>query len=92
MDLAVPRTIFKAASLSLAFKSSIFSVAILMACSKVNLPTLSRFGTPDPFSIPTSFLINSATGGFLSMKVKDLLLFSAKETEILRPEHHRDSE
>src|SRR5204863_9430171 len=46
--------------------------AIVRLCARVTLPTLLRFGCPDPFSSPASFFNGIAAGGVLRMKLKDL--------------------
>src|SRR4030042_3714635 len=72
MLLAVPSTIFIAASTFLVFRSTIFSSAIVLTCSLVSVPAGSLGVLPDPFSIPKVFLIMAETGAFLIYKVKDL--------------------
>src|SRR5438105_10626884 len=52
IDRAVPATIFVAASRSLAFRSGIFFSAICRSWAWVILPTFSRFGSPEPLSMP----------------------------------------
>jgi len=62
--------IFIAASRSLALMSGILSSAIRRNCSRVTLPTLSRLGVAEPFSMPASLRNNTAAGGVLVMNVK----------------------
>jgi hypothetical protein len=38
----------------------------------VTVPTLSRFGTPDPFAKPAAFLRRTAAGGDFRIKLNDL--------------------
>src|SRR5207248_3423930 len=56
IERAVPATIFIAASISLAFRSGIFSSAILRTWARVTFPTFWRFEVGLPFSMPASFL------------------------------------
>ena len=67
---AVPATMRMAWSSSFAFKSFAFSLAISASCFFVTLPTLSRFGTPEPLAMPAAFLRSAAAGGVLVMNVK----------------------
>lgn len=62
IERAVPNTILVAASMSVAFMSSIFCSATFFACSRVILATLSRFGTAEPFSmkVPFSTIVEQA--------------------------------
>ena len=71
MERAVPATMALAASMSLALRSGILISAILVSCSWVSWPTLSRWGTPEPLLMPSSFLMSWAAGGVLQMKVKE---------------------
>jgi hypothetical protein len=66
--------IFTAASMSVAFKSSILVVAISSNCARVTLPTFTVFGLLLPFAIPTAFLSKIDAGGVLVIKVKLLSL------------------
>jgi len=68
---AVPAMIFMAASTSFAFRSAILRSAILRSCSRVSVATFSRFGSPDPFSIPAACLISSAAGDCFVTKVNE---------------------
>ena len=67
-----------------AFRSGILISAILRTCALVTLPTLLRFGWPEPFSIPASFFSRIAAGGVLVMKVKDL---SREDRDLDRDDH-----
>ena len=71
MERAVPATIFAAASMSLALRSGILVWAISRTWSMEILPTLLVCGMPEPFCTPAAFLIRSAAGGVLVMKVKE---------------------
>ena len=63
MDLAEPEIIFIASSISLAFKSFIFSCAIFSACFLVMDPTITLPGSLDPpFSFAASFIKCEAGG------------------------------
>ena len=72
MLLAVPAIIFTAASISLAFKSVSFALAISSSWPLVNFPTFSLFGSPLPLGIFKAFLINTAAGGGLTTKSNGL--------------------
>ena len=63
--------IFEAASRSLAFRSGILRSAIARHCAAVRVPTFSRFGSPEPFGIPSASRISTAAGGVLVMKVNE---------------------
>src|SRR5206468_8458920 len=63
IERAVPATIFIAASISLAFKSGIFSSAILRTWARVTFPTFCRFDVGLPFSLPVSFSRSTGAGG-----------------------------
>ena len=60
-----------AASTSRAFRSGIFVSAIWRTCSLRSRPTLSRFGSDEPFSRFSASLISTAAGGVLVMKVNE---------------------
>jgi len=60
--------IFEAASRSLAFRSGILRSAIWRTWAALILPTFSRLGSPEPFSIPSASRIRTAAGGVLVMK------------------------
>ncbi len=60
-----------AASRSLAFRSGILRSAIWRTWAALIRATFSRFGSPEPFSIPAASLISTAAGGVLVMKSKE---------------------
>ena len=64
---AVPATMRIAMSTSFALRSGILRSAIRRSWSFDSVATLSRFGTPEPFSMPASCLISSAIGGCFRM-------------------------
>ena len=68
---AVPSIMRAAASSFDALRSFAFARAISRTCALVTLPTLSLFGTPEPFARPAAFLRSTAAGGVLRMKVKE---------------------
>src|SRR5262249_20617140 len=70
IERAVPATIFMAASMSFAFRSGIFVSAIERSWSRVSLPTLLRFGSPEPDSRFSTSLMRTPAGGVFVMKVK----------------------
>ena len=71
IERAVPSMIFIAWSTSLAFRSGILVSAIWRTWARLIVPTFSRFGSPEPFSIPIACLISTAAGGVLVMKVNE---------------------
>src|SRR3954452_18646473 len=77
--------IFAACSTSLAFRSCIFVSAIWRSCSRVILPTLLRFGSPEPLSIPIASLISTAAGGVFVMKVNERSSKTVISTGVIRP-------
>src|SRR3974377_1307067 len=70
MERAVPAMIFSAASIVVAFRSGILVCAMSRTWALVMLPTLVLCGSALPLSTPAAFLISSAAGGVLVMKVK----------------------
>ena len=68
---AVPSIILAAASMSLAERSAILISAMSRTWSRVTRPTVSRFGVPEPFSIPAALRSRSAAGGVLRMNVNE---------------------
>ena len=56
-----------AASRSFAFRSGILRSAIWRTWAALIVPTLLRFGSPEPFSMPIASLIRTAAGGVLVM-------------------------
>src|SRR3712207_3439717 len=71
MERAVPSMILAAWSTSVAFRSGILRSAIWRTWSRVIVPTLFRFGSPDPLSRPMACLIRTAAGGVFVMKVNE---------------------
>jgi len=69
IDRAVPSIVRIAASRLAALRSGIFCRAISSTCFLVTLPTLSRLGTPEPFSSPAALISRIDAGGVLVMKV-----------------------
>lgn len=55
-----------------AFKSGNFNSAISLTCAFVILATFFLFGSPEPDSILHAFLIRTAAGGVLVIKLNDL--------------------
>ena len=68
IETHVPRIISTACSMVFAFKSFIFTSAMARRSFSETDPTLSRFGSPDPFAILAAFRINLEAGGVLVMK------------------------
>jgi hypothetical protein len=71
IERAVPAMIRLAMSTSLALRSFIFISAISVSCASVSLATLVLCGSPEPFATPAAYLISSAAGGVLVMKVNE---------------------
>ena len=63
--------IFAAWSTSCALRSGSFFSAISRSWAWVILPTLSRCGSPEPFSRLIACLISTAAGGVLVMNVNE---------------------
>src|SRR5690554_4187614 len=80
MLLAVPATIFIAASTVNAFKSTILSLAIASTCSQVTDATFLRLGSPEPPLTPDTSTNCTATGGVLMIKSNDLSLYTVITT------------
>ena len=71
IERAVPATIFIAASMSLALRSSSFVWAISRTWSLVSDATLVVCGVGEPLATPAAFLMSSAAGGVFVMKVNE---------------------
>src|SRR5215217_321904 len=71
IERAVPSMIFAAWLTSCALRSSSFFSAIARTCSLEIVPTLVRFGSPEPFSIPIAWRISTAAGGVLVTNVNE---------------------
>ena len=69
IDRAVPSMIRIAASRLAGVQVGQLGLRDLLDLRRVTLPTLLRFGSPEPFSIPAAFLSRIAAGGVLVMKV-----------------------
>src|SRR5207253_554969 len=82
---AVPATTSIAWSTSRAFRSGVFVSASWRTCSRRRRPTLSRFGSADPFSRLRASLISTAAGGVFVMKVNDRSSKTVISTGMMRP-------
>ena len=82
---AVPSTIRIAASTLAAFRSGILVSAISRTLSRLTVATLLRFGSPEPDSIPATFLRRTAAGGVLVMKVNERSSNTVISTGMIRP-------
>ena len=71
IERAVPAMMRDAMSMSVAFRSGIFCSAMARTWSLVSLATLVLCGSPEPLATPAAFLISSAAGGVLVMKVNE---------------------
>ena len=68
---AVPMMVRTAESRLVVFKSGNLVLAISSTCLRVTLPTLLRFGSADPLTIPAARFKSSEAGGVLVMKVNE---------------------
>src|SRR6202041_1412906 len=66
---AVPLIERTADSRLMVFKSGNFNFAISSTCFSVSLPTLLRFGSGEPFTIPAARFSSSDAGGVFMMNV-----------------------
>ena len=71
MERAVPAIMLIAASREAAFRSRIFISAIFWTEALEMVATLVLLGTPEPDSMLHYFLIRTAAGGVLVMKLKE---------------------
>src|SRR3954454_5396451 len=85
IERAVPAMIFIAWSTSCALRSLSFFSAIARSWSWLILPTFSRCGSPEPFSIPIAWRMSTAAGGVLVMKVNERSSKTVMTTGIVVP-------
>src|SRR3954452_9769906 len=85
IERAVPAMILIAASTSLALRSGSFFSAIWRSWSCVILPTCSRCGSPEPFSMLIAWRISTAAGGVLVTKVNERSSKTVISTGIVVP-------
>src|SRR5205814_447621 len=71
IERAVPAMIRAAWSTSRAFRSTSLVSAICRTCARLSLPTLSRFGSEEPFSSRRASLMRTAAGGVFVMNVNE---------------------
>src|SRR3989304_350542 len=83
MLLAVPSMVFIAASIVPAVMSGIFRRAISSTCRLVTVPTLSLFGTLEPFSAPMAFKRSVEAGGVFVMNENVLSAYTVMTTDIV---------
>ena len=81
---AVPAIMLIAASTDAAFRSGIFSSAILRTSSLEIVATLVLFGTPDAVFRLQAFFNRTAAGGVLVMKLKLLSAYTVITTGMIR--------
>ena len=74
-----------AASISLAFKSSIFASAIFLSWSLVIEATFSLCGSRDPEVMPIAFLIKYEAGAVFVTNVKELSSYIVISTGTVSP-------
>src|SRR3954463_6210130 len=77
--------IFIAWSTSCALRSCSFFSAIARSWSWLILPTFSRCGSPEPFSMPIAWRMSTAAGGVLVMKVNERSSKTVISTGIVVP-------
>src|SRR5580658_9406941 len=82
---AVPDTVRTADSRLVVFRSTSFSLAISSTCFRVTLPTLVRFGSAEPLTIPAARLSSSDAGGVLVTNVKLRSLYTVTSTGMIMP-------
>src|SRR5256714_13285077 len=68
-----------------ASRSGSFVSAIWRTCSRESRPTLSRFGSAEPFSRRRASLISTAAGGVFVMKVNERSSNTVISTGVMRP-------
>src|SRR5205085_8143863 len=85
IERAVPATMFIAASTSFAFRSGILRSAIARSWSREIVPTLVRFGSPDPDCRFSASLISTAAGGVLVMNVNERSSYTLISTGVICP-------
>src|SRR3954469_25896173 len=85
IERAVPAMILAAASTSLALRSGSFFSAIARSWSCVILPTFSRCGSPEPFSMLIAWRMSTAAGGVFVTKVNERSSKTVISTGIVVP-------
>src|SRR4029078_12976944 len=85
IEPAVPATMCIAASTSFAFRSGIFVSAIWRSWARESVPTLARFGSPEPLSRFRASLISTAAGGVLVMNVNERSSYTLISTGVIWP-------
>src|SRR3954471_16812193 len=85
IERAVPAMIFIAWSTSCALRSCSFFSAIARSWAWLIVPTFSRCGSPEPFSMLIAWRISTAAGGVLVMKVNDRSSKTVISTGIVVP-------
>src|ERR1019366_7227711 len=85
IERAVPAMIASAASMSRAFRSGIFVSAIWRSWAFVNDATFTLCGVGDPLSTLAAFLMSSAAGGVLVMKVNERSSYTEISTGMTLP-------
>src|SRR2546429_961620 len=85
MDRAVPAMTCIACSTSRALRSWSFASAMCRSWAWESRPTLSRFGSDDPFSRFSASLIRTAAGGVFVMNVNERSSKTVISTGMIRP-------
>src|ERR1019366_1247023 len=85
IERAGPAMIASAASMSRAFRSGIFVSAIWRSWAFVNDATFTLCGVGDPLSTLAAFLMSSAAGGVLVMKVNERSSYTEIATGMTLP-------
>lgn len=78
----VPAIMLMAVSRFAAFRSGILVLAISSSCFFVMDATFVLLGTPEPLSIPTAFLIRTAAGGVLVMKLQEQIAWENQQKKL----------
>mmetsp|Transcript_12039 Transcript_12039/g.38093 ORF Transcript_12039/g.38093 Transcript_12039/m.38093 type:complete len:297 (-) Transcript_12039:100-990(-) len=85
MFLAVPATIFIAASMFFVLRSGILTLAISSSCAFVIEPTLSLCGCAEPFCTPAALLMSTDAGGVFRTKVNERSSYTVISAGMIMP-------
>src|SRR6185437_13363831 len=85
IERALPAMMCIAASTSFAFRSGSLVSAISRSWARLIVPTLVRFGSPEPFWMLSASRINTAAGGVFVMNVNERSSNTLISTGVIRP-------
>src|SRR6266446_3977317 len=80
---AVPAMMRIAASIVVALRSAILVSAIWRICSAVTVPIFSRFGVPDPLTMPAACFSKAEAGGDFVMNEKERSEYTVTTTGVI---------